>query len=222
MAASLQPRLLVGFLMLALLCLLVATVRTAPAVDKKGQPTAEDMKPLMKEWDHDVRVMIADDDKLKALAAKYPLVVLHSRHHFWNSRYLYSSFSFIKESNDEAVHGGTAHLMFHNGGEDKSMSPNMVVGQDNLLVDLGEVDFTKDPEPKKISIDDERVKADNCPIATTGHVYLERIRDDDGNNFYVVFQVIFVDPNSRCMAFVWRKLPGGKRAGDKNAPNDKS
>jgi hypothetical protein len=41
-------------------------------------------------------------------------------------------------------------------------------------------------------------------------VYLERVRDDRGNNFYVLFQIVAVDKESRYMAFLWRKLPGGK------------
>jgi hypothetical protein len=43
-----------------------------------------------------------------------------------------------------------------------------------------------------------------------GHVYLERVRDDSGNKFYVVLKVIATDKDSRYMAFVWRRLPGGK------------
>ena len=47
-------------------------------------------------------------------------------------------------------------------------------------------------------------------LAVEGKVYLERVRDTEGNNFYVLFQVIAVDKDSRYMAFLWRKLPGGK------------
>jgi hypothetical protein len=43
-----------------------------------------------------------------------------------------------------------------------------------------------------------------------GHVYPERIRDDDGNKFYVVLKVIAADQDSRYMALVCRCLPGGK------------
>ena len=41
-------------------------------------------------------------------------------------------------------------------------------------------------------------------------MYLERIRDNRGNNFYVLFKIVAVDKDSRYMAFLWRKLLGGK------------
>lgn len=62
----------------------------------------------------------------------------------------------------------------------------------------------------KISIDDHSVLSTYVEKAVVGRVYLERIHDDLGNNFYVLFQVIAVDKDSRYMAFVWRRLPGGK------------
>ena len=87
----------------------------------------------------------------------------------------------------------------------------MLGGQENLVVDLGKTDFEKDPDPAKISIDDPGVMI-MLATAVPGHVYLERIRDNRGNNFYVIFQVVAVDPASRYMAFLWRKLPGGRVA----------
>ncbi len=60
----------------------------------------------------------------------------------------------------------------------------------------------------------ERYNEKSCydlGLAIAGHVYLEHVRDELSNDFFVLFQVIDVDPQSRYVAFIWRKLPGGKR-----------
>jgi hypothetical protein len=104
---------------------------------------------------------------------------------------------------------------FSNGGVGNRFTFNHTVGQHNLVVDLGKVDFEKDPDPKKISLGTAGVQ---CSWATAieGHAYLERVRDDfAGDNFYVVFQVVAVDPHGRYMAFLWRRLPGGKVVKDR-------
>ena len=163
---------------------------------------------LIKQWDKQIRSSMQEDAKLKALAAKYPLVVLHSRHFYCQGDYKKSAYSFIYETADKAKHGSDVQILFHNGGKPNTFQFNMVVGQQNLVVDLGKVDFAKDPDPSKISIDHPGV-ASGQANAFEGHVYLERVRDDRGNSFYVLFQIVAVDKESRFMAFVWRKLPGG-------------
>jgi hypothetical protein len=94
----------------------------------------------------------------------------------------------------------------------------MTVGQQNLVVDLGKVDFGKDPDPAKISINHPGVFP-SVAKAVQGHVYLEHVRDDQGNDFYVLFQIVAVDKDSRYMGFLWRKLPGGKVV--KKVPGEK-
>jgi hypothetical protein len=100
-------------------------------------------------------------------------------------------------------------MLFHNGGNPKTFAFNMVVGQQNLVADLGEAEFGKDPDPAKISIDQPGVFSGEAK-AVEGHVYLERVHDDRGNKFYVLLRIVAVDKDSRYMAFVWRKLPAGK------------
>ena len=90
------------------------------------------------------------------------------------------------------------------------MNFNLFVGQQNLVVDLGDADFSEDPDPRKISIDDGGIMSHWGGKAIEGHAYLERWRDNTGNNFYVLFQVVGLDNRSRFMAFLWRRLPGGK------------
>ena len=169
--------------------------------------------PQLQQWEQDVRLRIAKDDKLKPLAAKYPLVLLHSLR-------LYSdadqwAFSFINETSDSTKNSHPTRgyndfqLRFNGGSEGNVFEGNMQGGHQHLVVDLGKVDFEKDPEPKRISIDANNVMR-RTATAVDGHVYLERVRDDNGNNFYVVFQVVTVDPQSRYIAFLWRRLPGGK------------
>jgi hypothetical protein len=177
-----------------------------------SRPAAADgklpLEALVQRWDKAVLDRLGRDGRLKRLAAKYPLVLLHSRHLYAGGDYKQSAYSFSYKTANERIHHNQVEILFHNGGEPKTFSINMVGGQQNLVVDLGPADFEKDPRPARISIDDPRV-ASSGATAVEGHVYLERIRDSRGNNFYVVFQVIAVDPGSRYMAFLWRRLPGG-------------
>ncbi len=171
---------------------------------------AEDKpKPMMKEWEQAVRAKIARDDKLKMLAAKYPLVLLHARVPYATGGYGHSAFSFIYESSEEEKHGNYVQIVWGNGGSIKNrFETNMLVGLKNLVADLGKVDFEKPPELQRITIDHPGLA--DYGIASEGHVYLERVREPDGNNFYVLFQVVAIDRDGRYMAFLWRKLPGGK------------
>ena len=146
------------------------------------------------------------EKELKALEAKYPLILLHSRQFCKGGEYKRSAYSFIYETADEKRHHNEVQMIFHNGGEPMTF---VVTGGQNLAVDLGKVDFKKDPDPAKITIDHPGIVT-NAALAVEGHVYLVRIRDDRGNNFYVLFQIVGVDEGSRYMAFFWRKLPGGK------------
>jgi hypothetical protein len=162
----------------------------------------------MRRWKRATEEDIAQDPALKALAAKYPVVLLHSRR-YAGGRYGQSAYSFNYGTADEAKHYNDVQLLFGNGGAQSTFNFNLAGGQQNLVVDLGKADFEKDPDPSKISIDQPGVDSASAK-AVPGHVYLERVRDDRGNNFYVLFQVVAVDPDSRYVAFLWRRLPGGK------------
>ena len=144
----------------------------------------------------------------KALLNKYPLVVLHSRH-FAGSSYWHSAFSFVYETTDEQEYGSDVQLLFDNGGRRSTFDVDLGVDQQSLVVDLGTVPFDRDPNPKAVDIDGDN-SWQTTGHAVEGHVYLERVRDDRGNRFYVLFQIVAVDPQSDYMAFVWRRLPGGK------------
>lgn len=177
-----------------------------------GRAPADDKQPiemLMQTWEKQVRNRLETDDKLKPLAAKYPLVVLHSRQLYAKGNYKESAYSFICQTTDVKTHRNDVQIQFHNGGTPNTFLFNMTGGQENLVVDLGRADFTKDPDPAKISIDHPGL-AVMIAKAVEGHVYLERIRDNRGNSFYVLFQIVAVDNDSRYMAFLWRTLPGGK------------
>jgi hypothetical protein len=163
----------------------------------------------MQQWGKDIRARLKKDAKLNKLAAKHPLVILHSRALYAGGDYKRSAYSFIHESADEGKHRNNVQILFHNGGDPNTFQFNMTAGQQNLVVDLGKTDFAKNPDPAKVSIDQPGVLSGEGK-AVEGHVYLERVRDDRGNNFYVLFEIVAVDPASRYMAFLWRKLPGGK------------
>jgi len=185
--------------------LAVVAVAVPSLIRGDDQQTIEQM---IKQWDKQIRSSMEKDAKSKALAAKHPLVVLHSRHLYAEGDYKGSAFSFVYETADPAKHGNDVQILFHNGGDPNTFVFNMTVGQQNLVVDLGKADFEKDPDPSKISIDHHGVVSGQAS-ALEGHVYLERVRDSRGNSFYVLLQVVAVDKDSRYMGFVWRKLPGG-------------
>ena len=188
--------------------LLTSTVFLAwprPNSGSSQEQKKADIDALMKQWEKDVREQMEKTASLKALAAKYPLVVLHSRALYAGGGYLRSGYDFVLETSDPSKHINQVQLTFHNGGE-----PCNFIFAPNLLVDLAKWDFSKDPDPLKISIDDPSVLSTLVEKPVVGHVYLQRIHDDWGNHFYVLFQVVAVDKDSRYMAFIWRRLPGGK------------
>ena len=164
---------------------------------------------LLHRWEKVIKTKIEKDTGQRALAAKYPVVILHSRR-YAGGNYLKAAYSFIDETADERKHNNRVHILFDNGGERNTFNINMQTDQQNLVVDLGEADFTKDPDPKKVDPDSDNFWVpDHCKVVE-GHVYMERVRDEEGNKFYVVIKVIASDKDSRYMAFIWRRLPGGK------------
>jgi hypothetical protein len=163
---------------------------------------------LVQRWENDIRAKIGKDRDLQAIAAAYPLVVLVSRR--YAGGYFKSAYSFIDETSDDRQCHNGVHFLFDNGSHDNTFEINMTTAQRNLVVDLGPINFTKDPDPRKVDPDgDDFWVPGSCKVAE-GHVYLERVRDDAGNKFYVVLKVIAADKQSRFLAFVWRRLPGGK------------
>jgi hypothetical protein len=219
MHATIWLRSMIPALAIAALMLSVPSASRALA-DRKEKKLPV---PPMKEWEQDVRKLIAKDEKLKALAAKYPLVILHSRQFYARGPYKESAYSFIRETSNPEKHENRVQLVFHNGGYEKSLTTNLSLHQQNLVVDLGKEDFEKNPDLTRITIDHPGL-ADGVISVTEGHVYLERVRDKleraqdklergpdkDGNNFYVLFQVVALDVDGRYIAFLWRRLPGGK------------
>jgi len=161
---------------------------------------------LMPIWEKTVRERIARDPALKPLAAKYPVVLLHSRRYVERG-YLQSTYSFIYETADERKHYNDVQLQFDNGRGDRTFQVNMVTNQKNTVVDLGNVDFNVNPSQTKADFEGPDREQHE---AVDGHVYLEKVEDTNGNRFFVLFKVLAVDEQSRYIAFVWRCLPGGK------------
>jgi tetratricopeptide (TPR) repeat protein len=165
-------------------------------------------KHLLAGWGKTVQKKVETNSTLKALASKYPLILLHTRR-FAGDRYFNSTYSFLYETADESKHFNDVQLQFDNGAAKNTFGVNMVNGQENRVADLANVDFTKDPDPAKIGIDEETKWSSDETQAQEGHVYLEEIKDSNGNHFFVVFQIVATDKDSRFLAFIWRKLPGG-------------
>jgi hypothetical protein len=163
---------------------------------------------ILADWQKSVRRKVAKDPALRALTAKYPLVFLHTRR-YAGGGYLQSAYSFPYQSAEVKQHHNYVQLLFDNGQGDNFLQVNMLTHQTNAVADLGRARFAQDPNLQKVKQNGPRFSAVGAK-AVEGHVYLERVQDTDGNHFFVVFQVVAVDPQSRYLAFVWRKLPGGK------------
>jgi hypothetical protein len=180
--------------------------------EKRGQidaELAEMVAHLLGGWRDTVKKKTDNDPALKKLVSKHPLVLLHSRR-YAGGGYLQSSYSFLYETTIERKHYNDVQLLFDNGRRDHTFSINMVVGQKNRVADLGSVDFEKKPDLKKINADDKIQWQSAVCKAIEGHVYLGNVRDESGNNFFVLFQVVAVEKDSKFVAFVWRRLAGGK------------
>src|SRR5262249_18385294 len=144
----------------------------------------------------------------KGLEKTYPFVLPPPRR-YAGGRYLQSTYSFLYETADAAKHFNDVQLQFDNGTGENTFGVNMSVGQENRVADLGKVNFVKDPDPAKVGADGKSNWSSEECKAQEGHVYLEEIKDRQGNHFFVLFQVVATDKDSRFLAFIWRKLPGG-------------
>jgi tetratricopeptide (TPR) repeat protein len=164
---------------------------------------------LLSQWEKTVKQKIGKNAEQTKIVADFPLVVLHSRR-FAGGGYLKSAYSFKYETVDEEKHGNDVHLLFDNGTAEKTFQVNMVVGQQNLVTDLGDVQFTRNPDPNKLTDKEMKTWEKEMCRAVEGHTYLEKVEDNRGNRFFVVFQILAVDKDSNYLAFVWRRLPGGK------------
>ncbi len=132
----------------------------------------------MAEAKKEVDEKLAKDPALKALAAKYPLVILHSRRYGDDG----SLYSFIDETSRRERQKNGVQVLFDNGGYKGSFDVNTNVTQSNLAADLGDVDITNDPDPKAVDINGEGQHTwlpDQ--IAVEGDVYLERVRGPGGH-----------------------------------------
>ena len=200
----------------------------AKAFDRSVYYSAENRNKIEEEWRAMADGLLADYGKIVkdkiakkpqfvALAKEFPLVVLHTRR-YAGGYYQRSAYSFSAESSKEEDHGNGVQLLFDNSNVDQQKMDvygnvilvNNVGNQSNRIVNLGKVDFKNDPDPKKVlpkrwwkRWSSEQVKA------AEGEVYLEHCADTTGNDFYVLFQVVAVEPESRYLGFVWRRLPGG-------------
>lgn len=187
--------------------ILAPPFRAAPP-DKGQAPDIAEIDKQMVEWEKSVRGYLDKEQGRRALAAKYSLVLLHSRG-ITGGRHGKSAFSFNSATSDPAKHGNDVQLSFGNGRLDR-LDVNVLGGQRNLIVDLGAVDFEKDADPKKIDITAVDTWLWGDATAIPDHVYLERVQDTRGNNFFVQFKIVVLDPAGQYMAFIWRQLPGGK------------
>src|SRR5258708_37448399 len=88
--------------------------------------------PQMKEWEQEVRQRLAKDENLKPLAARYPLVLLHSLRLYRDADQW--AFSFINETSDSKKNSHPTRfyndfqLRFNGGSEGNVFEWNMQSG----------------------------------------------------------------------------------------------
>ena len=160
----------------------------------------------MRGWETQVRERIAKDDKLRASANTGRLALLSSRK--GKSDLNKTSYSFVHGSNELALHGNDVQIIFEGGHR----TPGCFVIRPQLMVDLGKGDFAADPDPKKVPVTHAGLIVAEG-IAREGHLYLQRVIDRRGNDFYVLIEMVAVDPKDRYIAFIWRRLPETKAKG---------
>jgi hypothetical protein len=187
---------------------LLKAIEARDALRKANQPR---LGKLLPEWRRAVEETMARDPVLKDLAGRYPLVLLHSRRFYGDEPQC--DFSFISATPGGGYDHNRAQILFDNGGDPRQLVLNGIGDEVNLVLDLGRVDFTRDPDLTPHGLEARWMVYSFEAVA--GHVYLLRYRDPRGNDFWVLFQVVAVDRDSNYLAFVWRRLPGGKVARDR-------
>jgi hypothetical protein len=191
----------------ACLVTIFALVIPGAAIAQEKKPVSEKtINQLMQTWDKEVKARVSKDKALKPLVAKHHLVILHSASKYSAGDASQSGYSFVQETALIKVHERFTDLIFHT-----EAGPPTFRCTSCLVVKLGMVDFEKNLDLSKISIEHPGIVIDNDPAAIEGHVYLQRIRYGPDNDFFVLIRVVAVDKDARYMAFVWRMLPGGKR-----------
>lgn len=95
------------------LTVLLAWARPDCVSSQEKQKPAIDV--LMKQWEKDVREQMEKTASLKALAEKYPLVVLPSRKHYGGQEIDRSGYDFVMETSDSRK-AQDFHLRFLDGG----------------------------------------------------------------------------------------------------------
>src|SRR5216683_532458 len=132
---------------------------------------------LMKDWEKLTKEKLSKVPALKNLMEKYPLVLLHSRRYanLVGDGYGASAYSFNYKATDEVKHKVDIQLLFDNGRGDNTFEIISCVDDQNLIADLGEVDFTKDPDVKKISLEGYGLNSwdPKNKKVLDGHVYVE-------------------------------------------------
>jgi tetratricopeptide (TPR) repeat protein len=163
---------------------------------------------LLSKWEKTIKGKIDRDPGLKKLAARYPLVVLHTRR-YAGGGYLKSAYSFNYETSEEGKHRNDVQILFDNGTHQNTFEVNMVVGQKNRVTDLGRIEFESKTDPNNLVEKGKNPWVDGNCKAVEGHLYLEKVEDSRGNKFLVAFKIVDLDKDGQYLAFLWRRLPGG-------------
>jgi len=208
------------FAILVVLTLGMTALAQAPTPRPKTPPyagvpmdqlTPEQLKERMEyfssEWKAALDRKIASDPALKASIGNQRYYFIHAKT-LWKTQDFHNcAFNFILNTMDQEAHQGEVHFAYHASGEAKSLDINFGPGTNNLIADLGRIDFNQNVDPRSIDV----TRADGWMLrakAQEGHVYLIRVFDERGSRFFVQLKIFHVEPNGDYIAFVYRVLPG--------------
>lgn len=205
---------------LLLLTLGMTALAQTPAPRPKAPPyagvpmdqlTPEQLKERMEhfsgQWKATLDRKIAADPALKASIGRARYYFIHAKSLWKTQDFNNCAFNFMLNSMDQEVHKGDVHFAYHASGEAKSIDVNVGPGTNNLIADLGTIDYNQNVDPRSIDV----TRPDGWLLtakAQEGHVYLIRVFDERGSRFFVQLMIFHVDPNGDYIAFVYRVLPG--------------
>jgi hypothetical protein len=170
---------------------------------------------LMVNWEQSLRKKGLSDPNLKALLAQYPLVLLNSRRFARANSNSHWAYSFVCQSADKAVHRNDVQVSFEPFGDgSEHLRVYLVVGQRNVIADLGDADFVSGPAIAAKVMAQPTRGSKTAPVKQ-GHLYLEHVLDNRGSDFLVLIKVVALGDQQDYVAFVWQRID---KAASKRSP----
>lgn len=156
-------------------------------------------------WKQKIEQHLLKNVATKAITDKYGYSFIHSKTKFQTTGLHHCAYNFVYSTSDENKHKGNVQLIYHYQGNPMALEVNVSNASNNLIADIGEWEFTKDCDVNSIQVNANPTWQLSAK-AVEGHTYVIRIFDEQGNRFFVLLRVVYVDPKGEYVAFTWRKM----------------